>query len=103
MDFFPLLAMGASQPGQEGAPGYVQMLPLLAIFFVFYFLLIRPQARKQKEHDAMLSQLKKGDRVVTSGGIFGKIFAVKEDVIVLVVAENVKLEVLKSAISRVLE
>jgi len=103
MDLFPILAMGPAQPGQEQAPGYVQMLPLLAIFFVFYFLLIRPQAKKQKQHEEMLSQLKKGDKVVTTGGIYGKISAVKDEIIVLSVGDNVKLEVAKSAVSRVAE
>jgi len=103
MDLLPILAMGASQPGQDQPPGYVQMLPLLAIFFVFYFLLIRPQAKKQKKHEEMLTQLKKGDKVVTTGGIHGKIAAVKEEIVVLSVGDNVKLEVSKSAVSRVAE
>ncbi len=77
--------------------------PLIAIAFIFYFMIIRPQQKKQKETQAMLKSIRKGDRVLTSGGIFGTVIGVKEkeDVIVLKVAEDVKVEFSRSAIVQV--
>jgi preprotein translocase subunit YajC len=81
----------------------MSFLPLLGIFVVFYFLLIRPQQKKAKEHQEMLNQVKRGDRVVTSGGIVGLITKVMSDSEVQVeIAENVKVKVLRSMISNVL-
>lgn len=91
-------AMG-TQGGQEGGSLLV-WLPWILIFLVFYLLLIRPQHKRQKEHQKMLSILKKGDRVVTNSGIFGTIVGIndKENIVVLKVAENVKIEFLKTSI-----
>jgi preprotein translocase subunit YajC len=69
-----------------------------ALFAIMYFVLIRPQQRQAKDQQTMLSALKKGDDVITTGGIIGKIFAVDEKVITLEVSSNVKLRVLKSAV-----
>lgn len=71
------------------------------IFLLMYLLMIRPQRKKQKEHEKLLSELAKGDRVVTSGGMFGTVFAIDDDrsVVVLKVGSDVKLEVLKSSIA----
>jgi len=67
--------------------------PIIAIVLIFYFMIIRPQQKKQKETQAMLASIRKGDRVLTSGGIFGTVVGVKDDVIVLRVSEEgVKLE-----------
>ena len=78
----------------------VSMFPLILMFVIFYFLLIRPQQKKQKEHALMLTNLKKGDRVVTSGGIIGNVIGVDEHQVVLKVGEDgVKLEFERSAIS----
>lgn len=77
----------------------LQLLPLIFIFVIFYFLLIRPQQKKQKEHQAMIGNLKKNDEVVTNGGIHGTIINVKEATFVLRVDENVKMEVDKNAVS----
>jgi preprotein translocase subunit YajC len=76
-------------------------LPFVFMIIIFYFLLIRPQQKRQKEHQRLLSSLKTGDRVVTSGGIHGLIANVKESTVLLKVADNVKIEVDKSAISNV--
>lgn len=74
--------------------------PLLFMVVIFYFLLIRPQQKRQKELNNMLSQLKKGDKVLTSGGMFGLIERVKDDgVLVLKIADNVKIEVAKTAVT----
>ena len=78
----------------------VSMFPLILMFVIFYFLLIRPQQKKQKDHALMLTNLKKGDRVVTSGGIIGNVIGVDEHQVVLKVGEDgVKLEFERSAIS----
>ncbi|MFH1995703.1 MAG: preprotein translocase subunit YajC [Candidatus Omnitrophota bacterium] len=76
-------------------------LPVVLIFVIFYFLLIRPQKKTQDEHKKMLEELKKNDEVTTSGGIFGTIANVKEKAVTLRVDQNVKIEVLKSAISTI--
>jgi preprotein translocase subunit YajC len=75
------------------------LLPVLGMFAVFYFLLILPQQRRQKKWQAMLSELKTGDKVVTSGGLRGTIFSIKEDALILrVPPDNLKLEVTRGSI-----
>lgn len=79
--------------------GLLGFLPLIFIFVIFYFLLILPQQRRQKRWQAMLSELKNGDRVVTSGGLRGTIIALREDSVHLrVPPDNLRMEVLKSAV-----
>jgi preprotein translocase subunit YajC len=82
-----------------------QLAPLLLIFGVFYFLLIRPQQKKQKEHKALLSALKRGDRVLTAGGILGKVTQVKDgvDEVEVEIAPNVRVSVLRGTIGDVLK
>lgn len=83
----------------SGGFGWLGIAPLLFIFAVFYFLLIMPQQRRQKKWQAMLETLKTGDKVVTSGGLRGTIFAMKDDAITLrVPPDNLKLEVTKASI-----
>jgi preprotein translocase subunit YajC len=79
-----------------------QVLPILAIGLVFYFIVIAPAGKQRKKTQAMLSSLKKGDRVVTSGGIHGTIQGVEAEVVYLKIAENVKIKVSRSAISGVM-
>ena len=84
---------------QGGIAGSAPILMMVAIFAIFYFLLIMPQQRRQKKWQAMLSQVKPGDRVVTSGGLTGVIMSVKDDVVVLrVPPDNIKIEVTRSSI-----
>ena len=84
-------------PGFGG--GSAPLLMMVAIFAIFYVLLIMPQQRKQKKWQAMLSQIKPGDRVVTSGGLTGAIMSVKDDAVVLrVPPDNIKIEVARSSI-----
>lgn len=86
-------AMGASpQAGQGQGSGLMGFLPLVIIFVIFYFLLIRPQQKRAKEQKAMLDNLKKGDKVITSGGEYGVIEEVKGNTIILKIAENVKVK-----------
>jgi len=83
----------------SGMSGWIGIAPLIFIFAVFYFLLILPQQRRQKKWQAMVDQLKTGDKVVTSGGIRGTIFAMKEDAVTLrVPPDNLKLEVTRASI-----
>ena len=93
--------------GQEGAGGggMFTIIWFGLIFVVMYLLLIRPQRKKQKEHEQLLNDLKKGDRVVTSGGMFGTIFAIDEERgrVVLKFGENTKMEFLKSSIAAKVE
>lgn len=84
---------------QQGGGGAVVWLPLVFIFVIFYFLLIMPQQRRQKKWQAMLNDLKTGDKVVTSGGITGTIIALRDNAIHLrVPPDNLRLEVARSAI-----
>jgi preprotein translocase subunit YajC len=80
----------------------VTFLPLILLFVVFYFLMIRPQMKKQKEQRAMLSALAKGDEVVTNGGIAGRIDEVSDAFITVEIAPNVKVKLQKGAVSQVL-
>lgn len=86
-----------------GSDMFVQFMPLILIFVVFYFLLIRPQQRKMKEHKAMLDSVRRGDRVVTGGGIIGVVTKVgPDDEIQVEIAENVKVRCLRSTVNMVL-
>jgi len=82
-----------------GAGGGLQLVMLLAIFAIFYFLLIMPQQRKQKKWQAMLGELKNGDKVVTSGGLRGTIISLKDDALTLrVPPDNLKLEISRASV-----
>ncbi len=90
-------------PAAGGADMIVQFLPLILIFVVFYFLLIRPQQKKMKEHKAMLESIRRGDRVVTGGGIIGTITKVgPDDELQVEIAENVRVRCLRSTVNLVL-
>ena len=79
--------------------GFAQFIPLILIFVIFYFFLIRPQQKKIKEHKLMVTSLKRGDEVVTSGGIVGKIERILgEDKVEIIIAENVTVQVVESTI-----
>jgi len=88
-------------PGGGAGGGLVQLLPMVFIFVIFYFLLIMPMRKRQKKTQEMLSKLKKGDEVVTGGGIFGRIAALDEErgFVILQISDNTKIKVLRSAIS----
>ena len=89
--------MAQAQPGPGG--GIMGFLPLILIFGIFYFLVIRPQAKKAKQVQQMLTELKKGDDVVTTGGVLGRITGIKDDEITLQVQEGVRLRILRNAVS----
>jgi preprotein translocase subunit YajC len=93
---------GGGSGQQSGAPWYVQLFPFFILIFVFYFLLIRPQQRKAKEHANLLKAIKKGDRIVTSSGIIATVISVQEKTLSIRSADT-KLEILKSAVSDITE
>lgn len=99
----PLFAMlpGAAAGGAEGPSPFSMLLPILGMLLIFYFLMIRPQQKRQKEVQKMLSAVKKGDRVLTASGLYGTVAGVKDDVLVLQIADNVKVEMVKSAVTGV--
>ena len=83
--------------------GFTQFIPLILIFVIFYFFLIRPQQKRAKDHKAMVAALKRGDEVVTSGGIVGKVERILgEDKLELLISENVTVQVVQSTIQNVL-
>ena len=94
-------AMGTPPGGQAGGgqSALMNLVPLIFMFAIFYFLLIRPQQKKAKEHRGMLDTLKKGDAVVTAGGIHGKVVNVEENVVILEVAPGVNIKVNKGHIA----
>ena len=95
-------AMLLQAGGGSTAALLVQVLPIAAIFLVFYFLVIAPANKQKRKTQEMLNSLKKGDRVVTSGGIYGTIQGVEPEVVYLKIAENVKVKVARSAVTGVL-
>ena len=104
MDKFilPLLQNeGAQQAVQQGGDPTVTFITFGAVILIFYMFIIRPQSKKRKETERMQSSLKKGDRIVTIGGLYGTVQNVKETTVVIKADDNVKLEFLRSAISTV--
>ena len=101
----PSVALAQAAPGEALAAGspYASLLPLVLIFGIFYFLLIRPQQNRMKEHQVMLTQLAKGDEVVTAGGIVGKITkADTGETFTVEIAKGVEVSVVKSTVTAVL-
>ena len=106
MNSFVLSLLMAAPQGAEGAQGgpmggLMTFLPFIAIIAIFYFLIIRPQNKKQKETQKMLAALKKGDRVITIGGIHGTIQSVKEKTVIVKVDDTTKIEFSRSAVSSI--
>ena len=103
MNVFIWLAMTGSQQGAEGQGGaFGFFLPIILIFAIMYFLIFRPQAKRQKEHQKMQESLQKNDKVITAGGIYGTIEAIreKENVITLKIADNVKIRISRASVAR---
>jgi preprotein translocase subunit YajC len=102
MMLWNMLAMAPAQGQEQQSP--VFMIGWLGLMFViFYFMLIRPQQRREKERRAMIEQIKSGDRVLFSGGIIGIVTNVKDKTFIIKIADGVKVEVLRAAVSRVLD
>jgi preprotein translocase subunit YajC len=98
------VAYAMAQPGGQGGGDVntlIQLLPMVLIFAVFYLLLIRPQQKKAKEHKQMLDNLKKGDTVITQGGIYGRVAAIEDQVVFLEIAKDIKVKVVRGNIATV--
>jgi preprotein translocase subunit YajC len=99
-----LIAQAQSASPAAGGPNPIaSFIPLILIFIIMYFILFRPQMRRQKEQQRIVSALKTGDRVVTGAGIHGLISNVKDTTVILKIADNVKIEIEKSAVTNVLK
>lgn len=96
------IAYAQGVPGAAGGPGpMMTIIPFLLIFVIMYFMVIRPQQKKAKDHQELLNKLKKNDEVMTSGGIYGKVVDLKESVVTLEVATNVRIRVARAQIATV--
>jgi preprotein translocase subunit YajC len=100
--FFAQAQTAAPQPGPAGGIGSF-FVPLIFIFIIMYFVMIRPQKKRQQQQQQLIANLKTGDRVVTNAGIHGLISNVKENTVLVKVADNVKIEMEKSAVTTVLK
>ncbi len=104
MDFLAY-AMGTSGTGGAGSQGggLGAFIPLILMFAIFYFLLIRPQQRKAKQHREMLADLRKGDRVISSGGLHGQVTGLTDDVVTMEIAPKIRVKVSRGSIAGVLK
>src|SRR5438270_12520512 len=102
MNLMPVLAMGQPAPGQPAPNPLTSVVPLILLFVIFYFILIRPQQKKAKEQAAMLKTVKSGDKVITTSGIIATVITVKEDS-VSIRSADAKLEITKGAIAEIRE
>ena len=95
------LAYAMAPPQGGSGPGslIIQLVPMILIFAIFFFLLIRPQQRDRKRREEMLAHLKKGDRIVTSGGLIGTIIGLNEQTVTIKIADTVRVECLRSAVT----
>ena len=91
-----------AQSGFGGSGGLVSLLPMVLIFVVFYFLLIRPQQKRAKQHKSMVAELSKGDEIVTNGGILGKITDTDDNFVTVEVAEGIRVKVQRMAVSQMM-
>lgn len=92
---------GAAASGGSG--GFASFIPLILMFVIFYFLLIRPQQKKTKEHKQMIEGLKTGDRIITSGGLHGRITGVSETALTVEIAEKVRVKVARGSVSAMMQ
>jgi len=97
-------AMGApgGAAGQQGGGGFSGLFMMLVIFGIFYFILIRPQQKKMKEHKKMVEQLKKGDKIILSGGVYGTVVGVGAETLKVEIADGVKVKIARGSVGTVL-
>jgi preprotein translocase subunit YajC len=103
--FLQILAMAAppaAEGGDAAGGGFLQFMPLVFMVAIFYFIMIRPQQRREKERKAMIAAVKSGERVLLSSGIIGDVCTVKEKTLIVRIAENTKVEVVKSAVTQII-
>src|SRR4029434_9211165 len=94
-------AQGQGAPAPQSSPSMSFLFPLVLVFLIFYFLLIRPQQKQQKERMKMVSEIKKGDSIVTNSGIYGKVTGVTDKILTVDIADNVKIKLDRDAVARV--
>ena len=99
MDFF--ISSALAQSGGEAGGGLVSLIPLVLIFVLFYFLLIRPQQKKTKQHKAMVESLQVGDEVVTNGGLLGRISKVDTYAVDMTIAKDVTVQIQRNSIAQI--
>jgi preprotein translocase subunit YajC len=100
------IAYAMGQGGAEasgGSGGFASFIPLILMFVIFYFLLIRPQQKKTKEHRQMVDSLKTGDRIITSGGLHGRITGISENALTVEIAEKVRVKVNRGNVSALMQ
>lgn len=98
---FTNIAHAAETPSMQ--QGFMQFVPFVLIFVVFYFMIIRPEKKRQQKHKDMVENAKKGEKVITTSGILGTIKNIKEDIVSIEIAENVQIDIMKTAISTIIE
>ena len=96
-------AMGQGGGGQAAGGGFASFVPLILMFVIFYFLLIRSQQKKTKEHREMINNLKKGDRIVTSGGLYGRVTGVSESSLTVEISDKVRVKLARGSVSTLLQ
>lgn len=98
MNLLSVMLQAATATGADGMGNYSSILMMVAIFVVFYFFMIRPQTKRQKEIKKQREAMQAGDKVVTSGGIYGKVKEIKETTIIVEIADNVRIKVDKNSV-----
>lgn len=104
--FLNTLAMAAppaAEGGEAAGGGFMQFMPLVFMVAIFYFIMIRPQQRREKERKALIAAVKSGERVLLSSGIIGEVRTVKDKTLLVRIAKDTEVEVLKSAVSQIIE
>ncbi len=92
-------AMGTQGGSGNAAGGFAAFIPLILMFVIFYFLLIRPQQKKQKEQQRMINDLKKGDKIITGGGLYGRITGLDDSVVTLEIADKVRVKISRGSVA----
>jgi preprotein translocase subunit YajC len=95
-------AMGMGGAAEGGAAGFASFIPLVLMFVIFYFLLIRPQQKRSKEHRSLIANLKKGDRIITSGGLHGRVTGMDEVTLTVEIADKVRVKINRSNVAGVI-
>lgn len=95
-------AMGQSGAGAQGGGGLTAFVPLILMFVIFYFLLIRPQQKRAKEHREMVGSLKKGDRIITSGGLHGRVTGLDDQTLTVEISDKVRVKISRGNVSSVI-
>jgi preprotein translocase subunit YajC len=102
VDIVYAMGQGGAAQGAQGG-GFSAFIPLILMFVIFYFLLIRPQQKKTKEHREMISNLKKGDRIITAGGIYGRITGIDDTTVTLEIADKVRIKLARHNVGGLLQ